>query len=317
MLEHAEPAIGKQLSRVRWFEAGNYSALMKARARGTQMEVIRMARTLHGSFVLVFSGINVVFPVSSSRGLLSWSWPHKCSHWVSFRYIVLPLSEGVGCSKSILSICVWCLKSVLWFISVRDLDLVLTEGVWVGYWAYSVAVGYLLEVESILCVLGCWVLHSKVWFSIWLLLVCELLLPHSLSFSIFIPLLYSVMARCRGIPRRGSSSGSRGGSGGRGSSAPRRISPLATASPSSPPSDYFGPSLNSSLHTSRFKFKSRLNRPLISAIITVIFSEEEDELTSSAETSKEQWLSQNSSDSQSSLAGAVLKVSAAVHEAGQ
>jgi len=53
------------------------------------------------------------------------------------------------------------------------------------------------------------------------------------------------------------------------------------------------------------------------AIITVIFSEEEDELTSSNEISKEQSLSLNSSDSQSSLAGAVLNVFAAVYEEGQ
>jgi len=125
------------------------------------------------------------------------------------------------------------------------------------------------------------------------------------------------MARLRGIPRSGSNSGSYGGSQGRGSSAPRRISPLAIALPSSLPLDNYGPSLNSSLHTTRFKFKSKLKRPLISAIITVIFSEEEAKSTSSTENSKEQLLSQRSSDSQSSLAGAFLNVSVAGHEEGQ
>ena len=74
---------------------------------------------------------------------------------------------------------------------------------------------------------------------------------------------------------------------------------------------------NSSFQTTRFKFRSRLNKPLISATITVIFSEEEDELTSLDEPSMEQSHSQNSSDSQGSLAGVVLNDSVALHEEGQ
>eukprot|EP00253_Pinus_taeda_P007460 PITA_07460 len=59
----------------------------------------------------------------------------------------------------------------------------------------------------------------------------------------------------------------------------------------------------------RFKFKSRLNRPLISALVTVIFSEEEDYLASSDAASKDQSPSQNANMSQSRLAEDVLKVS--------
>ena len=173
-------------------------------------------------------------------------------------------------------------------------------------------------VDSIYCVLCFCVFNSEVWYSIWFHLVCgELLLSHPQSSGTFNPLIYIVMARRRGIPRRGSNSGSRGGSWGRGGSVPRRITPLASASPSSLPSDYSGPALNSSFHTTRFKFRSRLNKQIISATITVIFSEEEDELTSSKETSKEQSHSQNFSNSQGSLAGVVLNDSAALHEEGQ
>jgi len=114
------------------------------------------------------------------------------------------------------------------------------------------------------------------------------------------------MARRRGISRRGSSSGARGGVRGRGGSGPRRISPLDSISPASPSSDHSDLSLNSSFHSSCFKFKSRLNKPIISAIITVIFSEEEDVLTGSVETSKDRSLSHNSRDSQGSMAGDVL-----------
>jgi len=88
------------------------------------------------------------------------------------------------------------------------------------------------------------------------------------------------------------------------------------ASPSSLPSDHSRPTLNNSFQTTRFKFRSRLNKPLISATITVIFSEEEDELTSSDETSKAPSQSQNSSDFQGELAGVVLNVSTVLHEEG-
>ena len=89
------------------------------------------------------------------------------------------------------------------------------------------------------------------------------------------------MARRRGVPRRGGNSGNRGVSRRRRGSTPHNITPLASASPSSPPSDHSRPSLNSSFQTTWFRFRSRLNKPLISANITVIFTEEEDELTSS------------------------------------
>lgn len=104
------------------------------------------------------------------------------------------------------------------------------------------------------------------------------------------------------------------GRGGRGIPASQRISPIAIASPSSPASDESGPSLNSSLHSSRFTFKRRLNKLLISALIMIIFSEGEDEQASSDEESGDQLPSQNDSASQSSLAEDTLKASATVHE---
>lgn len=126
-----------------------------------------------------------------------------------------------------------------------------------------------------------WVFCAEIWSSNWVQLAC-VWPPHSYlqSLDSFNPQILIVMARRRGIPRRGSNSGSRGGSRGRGGSVPQHITPLASVSPSSPPSDSSSPTLNSSFHSTRFKFRSRLNKPLISATIAVIFSEEEDELTS-------------------------------------
>jgi len=40
-------------------------------------------------------------------------------------------------------------------------------------------------------------------------------------------------------------------------------------------------SLNNSVQTAKFRFKSRLDRPTITAMVTVIFSEEEEEQASS------------------------------------
>lgn len=163
--------------------------------------------------------------------------------------------------------------------------------------------------------MGEFLLHRE--FSIKVLSVYVLLSPYPLSIISSSPVFYSAMPRQRGIPRRGGKTGTRGESGRHGSSEPRCISPIAIASPSSLPSENSKPTLNSSLHTARFKFKSQLNKPLISAIVSVIFSEEEAEATSSDEMSKEQSPSHRSSDSQGSLVGAFLNVFASGHEEGQ
>lgn len=121
------------------------------------------------------------------------------------------------------------------------------------------------------------------------------LLPH--PFSLFCLIIPAAMApRLRGISRRGSSSGVHGGVGGRGEPIPRCISPLASVSPDSPSSDHSSPSLHSSFHFARFKFKSKLHKPSISALITVIFSKEEDS-SSSEEQSQDKSPSPSSNDS--------------------
>lgn len=141
-------------------------------------------------------------------------------------------------------------------------------------------------------------------------------LPSPLFLKADGPASITEMCRQRGIPRRGSHTRTRGGQGGRRSIEPQRIPPIAMAKPSSPPLDDSEPTLNNSLHMTRFKFKSKLNKPLISAIVTVIFEEEEDESTSE-EMPNAHSPTQGSSDSQSSLVGAFLTVSASQNEASQ
>lgn len=190
-----------------------------------------MARILKVSFVLVLSGSILVCLIFKSRGLLWWSWFQSLSasqrtgkpSWslnssqlVSLRNTTLNLFEGVGHSSLIVAFYVWCLRSIFGIISVRNLVSVPAVSVWVGNWALSVVVGYCLEARSILCELRVSVFHNSVWFSFWVLLVCQLIFPDPPSLSFFISLLYSIMARHQGIPRHGSNSGSRGGSQGEG-----------------------------------------------------------------------------------------------------
>lgn len=89
------------------------------------------------------------------------------------------------------------------------------------------------------------------------------------------------MVRCRGCSRRGGSSGNRGHS----QPAPQNIIPLASASPSS---DHGKPFPHNSFQTTRFKFDSRLNKPILSVSITVILAEEEDRPSVSVHTSTSQ-----------------------------
>lgn len=87
--------------------------------------------------------------------------------------------------------------------------------------------------------------------------------------------------RFRATPRRGRHAGNRGGTGGRGRSPPRRVSPLSTAYPATQASEDSETSLNNSVQTAKFRFKNRLDRPTVTAMVTVIFSEEEEEHVSS------------------------------------
>lgn len=116
-----------------------------------------------------------------------------------------------------------------------------------------------------------------------------------------------VMApRQRGTPRRGGVSGR---------PTPPCISSLAMASPASSPSEESRPSLNSSLHTARFTFKSKRHQPLISAIITVIFSEVDEEQVSAEADSGNHGPSQEASATRRGLGDVTLKVSATMQEA--
>lgn len=143
---------------------------------------------------------------------------------------------------------------------------------------------------------------GSVWFSFWVPTSLQALSKQPLSLSSFVLHQSTYMAPClRGIPRRGRNLGLRGGSGGRGSPAPRRISPIAIASPPSPRSEESGPSISNSVQSARFKFQSRLNKLLISALVTVIFLEEDEETVSLEAASKEKSPSPSVNSSQSRL----------------
>ena len=91
---------------------------------------------------------------------------------------------------------------------------------------------------------------------------------------------------------------------------------MASVPPPSPSSNSSGPSLNSSIHSARFEFRSRLNKPLISAIVTVLF-EEEEEQASSDEPSMEPSHSHAPSDSHGSPTGDVLNAFGMMSAKGQ
>lgn len=220
-------------------------------------------------------------------------------------------------SRSVISIDAKFLKSMFWFVFGSFLHLGIAVGVWDGHWVVPVGGELPIKSESFSYLLRGREFYSKSGFRIRVLSVSVLFTPYPLFFTSTSPVLLSAMPHQRGIPRRGGNTGSCVGYGGHGNSAPHRISPTTIASPSSPTSDSSEPTLNSSLHSTRFKFKSQLDRSLISAIVAVIFSEEEVDTTSSDEMSKDQSPSHHSSDSQSSLVGAFLNVSVSGQEAGQ
>lgn len=95
--------------------------------------------------------------------------------------------------------------------------------------------------------------------------------------------------RQRGVPRRGGVWGVRRGQPARA----RVVPPLAIVAPPSSPSEESDPSENNHVHTSRFTFKCRRNQPLISVIVTVIVSEEDEETDSPEADHGEQVRTQN------------------------
>lgn len=98
------------------------------------------------------------------------------------------------------------------------------------------------------------------------------------------------MVRRRGISHRGGTTGNRGRAS---QSAPQNIVPLASASPSSPPSDHGRPFPHNSFQTTCFKLHSRLNKPVLSASIIVVLAKEEDKPRSSVHTTMSQSLDDN------------------------
>lgn len=94
--------------------------------------------------------------------------------------------------------------------------------------------------------------------------------------------------RLRTTPRRGRHHGQRGGVGGRGTHSPRRVSPLACASPSSNRSDDSGQSISNTVQSARFQYRRRTNKPFISVLVMVIFSEEDEEEVSMKDPFEEQ-----------------------------
>lgn len=150
---------------------------------------------------------------------------------------------------------------------------------------------YQLSFPSGLPSSACLSLHCRIALIAWLHVWCKTFIwlsylrtcsvwPCSSSPSgYFVPL---TMVRRRGCSRRGGSSGNRG----RSQPAPQNIIPLASASPSS---DNGNPFPHNSFQTTRFKFHSRLNKPILSASITVILAEEEARPSVSVHTSTSQF----------------------------
>ena len=109
------------------------------------------------------------------------------------------------------------------------------------------------------------------------------------------------MPRRRGISRRGGSSASRGRAS---HSTPQNVIPITSASPSSPPSIQARHLPNNSFQSSRFTFHSRLNRPVLTASITIILAEEEDHPSDPAISSSSQ--TQEDSTHQGGMEGAMF-----------
>lgn len=86
----------------------------------------------------------------------------------------------------------------------------------------------------------------------------------------------------RGISRRG---GNRGGSS---RPAPQNDLPIASVPPSSASMGSARPSLQNSYQTFNFTFHSRLNRPTLTASISIILTEEENNQVSVAQTTSSQ-----------------------------
>lgn len=89
------------------------------------------------------------------------------------------------------------------------------------------------------------------------------------------PLTHSLIRmapRYRASSRRG---GQRSGAGRRGNRSPWRISPLNRASPSYIGTEDSGQSIYNRVQTARFQYRRSTNRPAISALITIIFEEED------------------------------------------
>lgn len=120
-------------------------------------------------------------------------------------------------------------------------------------------------------------LAQIVWKHAWVFCIARFLCAQSLSrqlchfpfLSCFVNLK---MPRRRGVSRRGGITYNRGRAS---DSTPQNVIPIASASLSSSPSCHARPLPHNSFQTTRFTFHSRLNRPVLSASITVILTEEE------------------------------------------
>lgn len=88
-------------------------------------------------------------------------------------------------------------------------------------------------------------------------------------------------------PRRGGNSRSQSGTSGSNHSSPRRISPLACASPPSGNSENSVDDLCNAVQTATLYYRRKKNKPVVKAMITVIF-EEEDEGDGSSDEDKEE-----------------------------
>lgn len=128
------------------------------------------------------------------------------------------------------------------------------------------------------------------WKHTWILcsagFLCSQSLSHQLCHFHFLHCWVNLkMPRRRGVSRRGGSTATRGRAS---YSTPQNVIPITSASPSSPPSGQAHHLPHNSFQTTRFTFHSRLNKPVLTASITVILAEEEDHPKDSAHTSSSQ-----------------------------
>lgn len=150
------------------------------------------------------------------------------------------------------------------------------QGLWVLLPSYGINAPWLLNTMQLLScrsMLYVWFGRLQEFHSI------PSLLSHRSSLYLYKLSVPAGIMRRRGIPRRGSNYGNRGG---RASPTPSNVNPISAIPPSPQSLEVEGAHPNSSLQTSSFSFRSEVNRPIITINFTVSVAEEERNSSSSA-----------------------------------